>query len=689
VDVGEGPWGVDGLVRRCRGQGSSGRCEGILRAMAAAKKPSKSRSSTKKSAAKKSATTAREVATELGVEELLARGEAMAVEREALAAKERRHVRATRDPAAARPASEIHWGYSFCLDTALPYEEREALLAWFARFTDVASEPGYGYFIVGPETDPEVRRAAWDRGAAVLELEQLRAQLPPQGESARRERLAQVLARPSSERWSALAMLLSTWDEATLADVLADVERGLADWPDELRTLASRWDGRPELRRLVRVSWGELGGEAELADITMVRTQDAAGLAEHQGRFAGLRALEVSGKKGLPALVTGCKQLVKLERLVLSHPTYSEKGTAPSGLAALLRAPHLQGLRGLSLYGYTLKGADLEALAGCRQPLEHLRIQYARLQPDAGEALAELAARRRLRTLDLKYNDLGPDGARALFANHDDWGELRVLDCSANEIGDDGAAAIAAAGLHSLRWLNLASNDPNRQLGAEGARALAAGQAFGRLVTLNVYGHPIGAEGVAALLRSPNLRALRGLSAMFSGASLGELAARSGGVPVAVEELNIGHLPRSPRRFDPDDLGFLRTVRALNVDALDGDEYAALLASPWLESLEVLVLGGGYSRPEEGFAALCSAKPPPRLRYINMSGWRLTSAQARELARSRLGQQLWGLELMPSYTPPDAWYECYLAGLPLVGSTSFDSNAPNEFATMTTFREEL
>lgn len=680
--------------------------------MAAANKQSKSRSSTKKSAPKKKNPTTEQdeltarfkdddedgdeevedeldVEDELSVEKLLARGEAMAAEREALAAKERRHVRATREPVAARPASRIHWGYSFCLDTAIPYEEREALLAWFARFTDVAAEPSYGYFIVGPDTDPEVRRAAWDRGGTILELEQLRAQLPPQGESARRELLASVLARPSSEHWSALAMLLSTWDEATLANVLVDVERGLADWPDELRALASRWDGRPELRWLVRVLPGDLGRAGELGDITTVRTQDAAGLKEQQGRFAELKALEVSGKKGLPALVAGCKQLVKLERLVLSHPTYSEGGTAACGLAALLRAPHLQGLRGLSLYGYTLKGADLEALAGCDQPLEHLRIQYAKLQPGAGEALAELAARRRLRTLDLKYNDLGPGGARALFANPGDWGELRVLDCSANEIGDDGAAAIAAAGLHSLRWLNLASNDPNQQLSADGARALAAGQAFGQLVTLNVYGHPIGAEGVAALLHSPNLRGLRGLSAMFSGASLGELAAHSRGIPVAVEELSIGHLPASPKQFDPDDLGFLRTVRSLNVDALDGDEYAALLACSRLEALEVLVLGGGYSHPEAGFAALCSAKPPPRLRYINMSGWRLTPAQARELARSRLGQQLWGLELMPSYTPPDAWYECYLAGLPLVGSTSFDSNAPNEFATMTTFREEL
>ena len=626
-------------------------------------------------------------AAELSVEKLVARGQAIAAEREVLAAKERKNTRATRAPTPARGAAQIHWGYSFCLDTALPYAEREALLAWFARFTDVGAEPSYGYFIVDPDTDPEVRRAAWDRGGTVLELEQLRAQLPPDDEAARRELLAQVLARPSSAGWSALAMLLSTWDEATVGDVIADVERGLEGWPDELRSLPARWEQRPELRRLVRVHWGQLDRAGDLTGITMLRTGNLA-LKEHEERFAGVTALEVAGQKGQPALVAGCKRLVRLERLLLSHPTYTEKGTAPSGLAALLRAPHLQGLRGLSLYGYTLKGADLEALAGCEQPLEHLRIQYAKLQPGAGEALAELAARRRLRTLDLKYNDLGPAGARALFADPDDWGELRALDCSANEIGDAGVEAIAAAGLHSLRWLNLSSNAPEQQLSADGARALAAGRAFGRLGTLIVHGHPIGAEGVTALLHSPNLRGLRGLNAMFARAGLDELAALGRGDPIAVEELNIGYLPASTKLFDGEDLRFLRTVRALNVESLDGEDYAALLASP-LPALEVLVLGGGFSHPDQAFAALCSARPPPRLRYVSMNGWKLTPAQAKKLARSPIGQQLWGLQLMSSYTPPDAWYECYLAGLPLVGAVSFDGNAPNEFMAMSTFREEI
>lgn len=663
--------------------------------MAHAKRGSK-KTATKKTTAKKSAKKAArkkqpplDLEKELSIESLMARGQALVAEREARAASEREVGRAVRAPVEVRPTTEVHWGYPYCLDERLPADERAALLAFFGRFTEVADKPSAGYFVVGPDTDPEARRAAWDGGGQVLELEQLRAQLPPDDFAGRSERLARVLARPTDRGWSELVMLLLTWDEATLPAAVAEAERLLADWPDELRVHVDRWAGRPELERLVRARWAVEGEPWSPAGASTLRTQLVEELAANQSRLAGIRSLEISGKPGIPGVVAGCTGLPMLERLILQQPTYSS-GDGVSELARLLRAPHLQRLRGLSLYGYTLTDEDLAALADCPQPLEHLRIQCAHMRPKDAYALATLAARTRLRTLDLKYNELGPEGAGILFDRSGDWQALRVLDFSANEIGDEGAAAIARAAPAELRWLNLASNDPANQLTAAGARALADAP-LGMLETLNVFGHPIGAEGVAALLYSRRLRGLRALNAAFPGASLAEIVERCGdGEPVAIEVLNLCHMNASkPRKLDLAGAEFLRSVRSLNVDGLDGAEYAAVLACPHLEACEVLVLGGGHSNRPRGFKALVTTEPPPRLRFVNMSGWELTAAEAAKLAGSPLGRQLWGVELMSSYTPPDAWYELYRAGLPVVGSVVFDSHAPSEYTTTTTFREEI
>lgn len=630
-----------------------------------------------------------EVEQALSVDSLLARAGELAAEREAQAASERGSVRAVRPRVEPRPSYAVHWGYAYCFDAALEKEERATLEGFFARFTTVREQPGHGFFVVAAETDVETRRAAWAADAIVIEVEQLRAQLPSADEAARRERLERALARPSSEGWAEVVMLLSTWDAATLGGALHEAERRLTSWPDELRTTVAPWGDRPELLRLVRVHWGPLDA-APAAEITVVRTQDAKELVRHQAALSGLRVLDVSGAVGLPDVVARCTALGGLERLVLQQPTYS-KGTAAIHLGKLLAAPHLQRLGGLSLYGYKLAARDLAALAECAQPLEHLRIQYASMKPPAARALARLASRRSLRSLDLKYNDLGPEGASELFAAPEDWRALRVLDVSANEIGDEGARALAQASLVELRWLNLSSNAPEHQLGPAAARALAESAALGRLETLILHGHPIGAEGLAALLYSPCLRELRRLNAGFADTSLAALMKELGpGEPVPLTELHLGNLESSsPWRLDLRPAEFLRTVRLLSLDALDGEEYAEVLACPHLGALEVLVLGGGYANPDAAFKALCSAGPPPRLRYLGLNGWRFTAEQAREFAASPLGRQLWGLDLMTSYTVPDAWYEFYCAGLPLLGSPFYDAYAPSEHTTTTTFREEI
>lgn len=624
----------------------------------------------------------------LSVENLLAKGRELEEEREARAEHERGVWRALRKPDEVRPANPVHWGYPFCLDGGIEAGEREALLAWFGRFRKVSKERGSGYFVVGPETEPEARRAAWDASGEVIEVEALRLQLPPDEFDARMERLARVLARPSDRGWSELAMLLLTWDEATLAAAVTEAERGLEAWPDEMRAPFEFWDTRPELRRLVRVHGGELVGKEDVAHVTVVRTQDMDGLEAGQHRFAHVKSLEVSGHSGLPERVAACTGFHRLERLVLHQPTYSE-GTGRFDLGELLRAPHLQGLSGLSLYGYELTAGDLKALADCSQPLEHLKIQYAKMPPRAARELARLAGRRQLKSLDLKYNDLGPEGAEILFADAGSWEGLRSLDISANEIGDDGVRALAGAGLPELRWLSVSSNDPKNQLTADGAAALAEAKGLGRLETLHLFGHPLGAEGAAALIHSRSLRSLRVLNVGYTGVNLHELVKRCGDDPVRLTELNMGSPEAGKKALDLRKAEFLRSVRVLNLDSLDGALYAAVLGCPLLESLEELVLGGGYSNPAKAIAALTTVTPPPRLRYVGLSGWKLTASQAAALAGSPLGRQLWGVGLMASYTTPDAWYELYRGGLQTAGSATFDGNGPHEHHAMTTFREEV
>ena len=667
---------------------------------AAVKKTAKKKAAVKKAAAKrkdvkrvartKPVEEVLDLEKELTVERLLERAGELEVEREERAAEERDKARAVRPPVAVRPANPLHWGYTFCLDEALPADERAALRAFLERFTQVNDGSSAGFYVVAAGTEPEARRAAWDASGALVEVEQLRAQMPTDDVAARSERLARALARPTSEGWCEAAMLLSTWDAATLPAALAMAERLLASWPDELRQDVEAWKDRPELGALVRVFWGPIEGDGPAKGITVVRTQDPHGLEKQQERLSAIRVLELSGKSKLPEVVARCEAMTSLERLVLQQPTYSE-GTAKIDLGRLLAAPHLQRLGGLSLYGYSLTAADIEALADCPQPLQHLRLQYAKMKPAMAKGLARIASRKPLRSLDLKYNDLGPKGASALFAAPDDWRALRVLDISANEIGDEGVEALARASLDELRWLNIASNDPKNQLGPAAARALAEAPALAKLETLILHGHPLGAEGVAALLHSPCLRGLRRLNVAFCDASLAAIVECLGsGEPVALTELNLGNMQSSEsKKLDLEGATFLRGVRSLSLDSLDGAEYAAALSCPHLDALEVLVLGGGYSNPRKGFEALCSAKPPPRLRYLSLSGWKLTAEQARRFAASPLGQQLWGVELMSSYTVPDAWYELYRAGLPTVGSPFFDAYAPNEHVTTTTFREEI
>lgn len=588
-----------------------------------------------------------------------------------------------------RPTYPPHWNYNYNFHETLSPDECASLASLFARFTDLGGH--LPVQVVGPATPAEERRKIWDSNAAMFEAEQIRAHLPSDDITERTTRLEKALAKPDTDAWAEAVMLLATWDERTLPEAVGRAERLLASWPDAVRHDVKAWEKRPELRALTRVLWvGKDAGEVSpevFARATVVHTQDTDWLEANQHRLAHIKQLVLSGKAGLASVVQRCSALENLEVLELNQPTYTS-GTAAIDLAKLLKAPHLKKLRGLSLYGYTVNDKGLKALAACTQPLERLRIEYGKMQSDAGAHLATIAAQKRLKGLQLKYNDLGPDGARALFARPDDWNALRVLDFSANEIGDRGVEAIVGASLTELRWLNLSSNDPKEQLSPSGARALASARVLARLETLNIHGHPVGAEGVAALVESPCLRALTGLNVGFSNGQLADIFKACGeNEPVPLRELYFGSA-QSDQRADWSRASFLRGVKTLSLDPLDGAQYEHFFQCPHLEALECLVLGGCYSHADKGYKALLAAKPPPALRYLDLTGWKITGAQARALGRAPLFERLWGLELMTSYTVPEAWYAFDEAGVPLTNSR-FDKYPVSEYTSLTTLREEI
>jgi uncharacterized protein (TIGR02996 family) len=107
----------------------------------------------------------------------------------------------------------------------------------------------------------------------------------------------------------------------------------------------------------------------------------------------------------------------------------------------------------------------------------------------------------RLMELDLSYLNIGAPGAKALAASTS-LDQLAVLDLRYCGIGDDGLASLAASALAgNVRRLHLQRN----AITAAGATAL---QRFGKLVELDLRYNAIGAAGAQALLAAPFIGSL-------------------------------------------------------------------------------------------------------------------------------------------------------------------------------------
>jgi uncharacterized protein (TIGR02996 family) len=152
--------------------------------------------------------------------------------------------------------------------------------------------------------------------------------------------------------------------------------------------------------------------------------------------------------------------------------------------------------------------------------LTHLDLKWNHLGPAGARVLAEAPHLAHLTVLHLPKNGLGTGGAQAL-AGSPHLGRLGALDLRDNGLDADAAAALAQAPLPRLRRLDLGGN----RLGDAGARALAFGLALPALTHLDLSDNGINREGAAALAVSPRLACLAVLD--LRGNYLGDAGARA------------------------------------------------------------------------------------------------------------------------------------------------------------------
>ncbi|MEZ4409223.1 MAG: hypothetical protein R3A52_22555 [Polyangiales bacterium] len=187
-----------------------------------------------------------------------------------------------------------------------------------------------------------------------------------------------------------------------------------------------------------------------------------------------------------------------------------------------------------------------------------------------------------------------------------------------------------------------------------------------------IHGDGLRDAGVAALLDAPALRGLKRLAIYGRGATWAGVFKRlSGEDPPPLEDLDVSAAQSSKKPGAWSRATFLRGVRRLKLDGLQGQEYAPLLGSSHLTSLELLVLGGCHAQRDEALAAMLRAPALPSLKVLSLRGWTLSALEAKALARSPLARGLAGVDVNPSTNAPEALRAFLDAGVPVVGTASY------------------
>jgi hypothetical protein len=220
----------------------------------------------------------------------------------------------------------------------------------------------------------------------------------------------------------------------------------------------------------------------------------------------------------------------------LKHLRLANCHVTDEGLTAVFRSARLQNLEHLDLSHNALTAAAVaRAVVGSPrwQTLRELGLNHCRLDDAAMEALARVQDAPALRSLDLGYNSIGPDGAAALAG----WPVLaRVwhLGLHDNFIGDDGLIALAGSPhIGRLLELDLEQDCWNSRaftFGDRAAGALAASRSLARLDGLfsgcvdeyhgTAYSPGFSKDGLRALRSAPGMRpAFKACCGDFSGVS--------------------------------------------------------------------------------------------------------------------------------------------------------------------------
>ncbi len=179
-----------------------------------------------------------------------------------------------------------------------------------------------------------------------------------------------------------------------------------------------------------------------------------------------------------------------------------------AGLAALLGAGHLSGLRTLSVAQNGITGAGATLLGSAPPEIERLNVSSNDLGPDGATALAAALPRMRLKALQIDAAGLGSEGlARVIQAGR---GLLTQVGAARNDLGSEGAARLGSVPeAASVRRLDLAGN----ALGANGIAALGRSPYLKNLRQLGLDSNEIGDEGGVALEQAldslPNLEELQ------------------------------------------------------------------------------------------------------------------------------------------------------------------------------------
>lgn len=203
-------------------------------------------------------------------------------------------------------------------------------------------------------------------------------------------------------------------------------------------------------------------------------------------------------------------------------PNWAAKGLAyERGFPARLR---------LTANRFTEQAAEIMAVV----PLQHVELTAVKRAPGA---LAACEALRRLRSLTVRHDGVGTEGARMLAASPHVAGLTKLVLDHAQITAEATVALAGSPHLAGLRQLDLSGNSPYDR----GAEALANSPHLTNLERLSLeFGH-VGPRGVKALAGSPALGKLRELN--LNGARLDSAAESLAGSEqlAALTSLHLAH----------------------------------------------------------------------------------------------------------------------------------------------------